>query len=248
MSSLNPIGIPFIELPTVDSTNNYAMGLVREAMAQHGTAVFAHEQTKGKGQRNRHWESQKNQNIALSVILEPKSFDSSTVFLLSMAIANSVYDFLQGIVIDNLTIKWPNDVYWCDRKAAGILIENLWQGNEWKFAVVGIGINVNQKDFGELQNKAVSLKQICGNEFDPLVLTKELCKQLQNDFSSWQIDKERIISTYKTRLYKLNESVKFRKKNRVFEAIVSDVSQSGQLVVQHGVEEIFDVGEVEWVI
>ena len=158
MSALNPIGQPFIELPTVESTNNYAMGLVRAAMAQHGTAVFSHEQTKGKGQRNKNWLSSKNQNIAISVIVKPGKLSSSELFVLSMMTAVGVHEFLCRYAGDEVKIKWPNDIYWRDRKAAGILIENIWQAGHWEFAVIGIGINVNQSDFGKLGKKAVSLK------------------------------------------------------------------------------------------
>ena len=122
MSSLNPIGLPFIELPAVDSTNNYAMGLVREGMAQHGTAVFAHEQTRGKGQRNKQWLSGNRDNIALSLILNPGRILNTEVFILSMAAANAAFQLINRYIPEELSIKWPNDIYWRDRKAAGILI------------------------------------------------------------------------------------------------------------------------------
>jgi BirA family transcriptional regulator, biotin operon repressor / biotin---[acetyl-CoA-carboxylase] ligase len=247
LPSLNPIGIPFIELLTIDSTNNYAMGLVREGMAQHGTAVFAHEQTSGKGQRNKEWKSEKNKNLALSLVLDPKPFVSSSMFLLSMAIAISVQHFLEELIKDDITIKWPNDLYWRDRKAGGILIENLWQGNEWRFAIAGIGININQLDFGDLNNKAVSVKQILNNELEPLDLAHKLCKRMQQDLSILQNDHPLIISTYKSRLYKLNESVKLKKDNRLFHATIKDVTIDGRLVVQHAIEEKFSIGDLEWV-
>ncbi|MFL5808594.1 MAG: biotin--[acetyl-CoA-carboxylase] ligase, partial [Flavisolibacter sp.] len=201
MSSLNPIGTPFIELPIIDSTNNYAMGLVREAMAQHGTAVFAHEQTSGKGQRSRQWSSQKNQNIALSVVIEPATLNCGHLFLLSMTIANCVHDFLSRYVKNDLTIKWPNDIYWCDRKAAGILIENLWQGQEWKFAIIGIGININQTEFGDLASKAVSLKQVTGKDHDPFGLSMELAQLLEESFQLLLSEPQRLIAEYRDNLY-----------------------------------------------
>ena len=248
MSSLNPIGIPFIELPSVDSTNNYAMGLVHEGMAQHGTAVFTMEQTRGKGQRNKHWNSQKGQNIALSLVIEPGSLTTSELFLLSMSMATGVNRFIKRFVPNEVKIKWPNDIYWRDRKAAGILIENVWQGKEWKFAIVGIGININQTDFGGLDSKAVSLKQITGKDFDLLLLTKELCKDLENQYRELISEPSKIITGYKKDLYKINEIVKFKNGNRIFEAIIKDVSMEGRLVVQHALEERFDVGELEWLV
>ncbi|MFL5740919.1 MAG: biotin--[acetyl-CoA-carboxylase] ligase [Flavisolibacter sp.] len=247
MSSSNPIGSPFIELPTVDSTNNYAMGLVRAAMAQHGTAVFAHEQTRGKGQRNRQWASQKDQNIALSLILETGSLPSSQLFILSMAVALAVWRFFNRYVAKDIKIKWPNDLYWRDRKAAGILIENLWQGGAWNFAIAGIGININQTSFAELSSKAVSLKQILNQEFDTVALAKQVCEEMNKSFSLLLKDPSEIISSYSSKLYKLEEEVRLKKDNRIFQARVRGVNTMGQLMVEHGVEEVFNVGEVEWV-
>lgn len=246
MPSLNPIGSPFTELPAVDSTNNYAMGLVREGMAQHGAAVFAHEQTKGRGQRNKEWLSTKGQNIALTVVVEAKDLNPAQPFLLSMMTANATKEFVNSNVGNDIRIKWPNDIYWRDRKAAGILIENVWQGSEWKFAIVGIGININQTDFGEMQEKAVSLKQITGKEFIPVELAKELCDVLEENYRVWVKTPELIIEKYRSQLYKKNETVKLKKDSRIFSAVVKDVTTNGELVVQHAIEERFSLGEVEW--
>ena len=248
MSSPNLIGQPFIELLTVESTNNYAMGLARAGMAQHGTVVFTHDQTKGKGQRTKEWVSQKEQNIAMSVVIEPDKLQVSEAFLLSMMAAVAVDDFFRSYVAEEIKIKWPNDIYWRDRKAAGILIENLWQGNEWKFAVVGIGINVNQTDFGELGSKAVSLKQITGRDFETVILAKELCKIVEENYELLISDSSSIADCYKSHLYKVDERVKLKKDNRVFEAVFTDVNNKGQMIVQHAMEEKFSVGEVEWII
>lgn len=248
MSSPNLIGQPFIELPTVESTNNYAMGLARAGMAQHGTVVFTHDQTKGKGQRAKEWVSQKEQNIAMSVVIQPDKLKVSEAFLLSMMVAVAVNEFFRSYVAEEIKIKWPNDIYWRDRKAAGILIENVWQGNEWKFAVIGIGINVNQTDFGELGSKAVSLKQITGKDFETVILARELCKILEEKYELLNSVASSIVDCYKSRLYKLNERVKLKKDNRVFEAEFKEVNNNGQMIVQHAMEEKFSVGEVEWII
>jgi BirA family biotin operon repressor/biotin-[acetyl-CoA-carboxylase] ligase len=248
LASSNPIGQPFIELLTVESTNNYAMGLARAGMAQHGTVVFAHEQTKGKGQRNKEWASQKEQNIAMSAIIEPANLQGAELFLLSMMTAVSVRQFFTGYTNEDVKIKWPNDIYWRDRKAAGILIENVWQGSEWRSGVVGIGMNVNQTDFGKLGRKAVSIKQITGKEFEPVRLAKELCEVLEQKFQLLVSDASLIRKEYKSHLYKINQKIKLKKDNRVFETELKGVNDHGQMIVQHALEEKFDVGEVEWII
>ena len=247
MSSLNPIGFPFIELPTVDSTNNYAMGLVHAGMAQHGAAVFTHEQTKGRGQRNKNWSSQAKSNIAISIVIEPKGLSSSQVFILSKAIAIGTLNFFNSYAQSDVKIKWPNDIYWRDRKAGGILIDNVFQGSDWKYAIAGIGLNINQTHFGEL-NKAVSLKQITGKDFEPLLLAKELCDCLDKAYCNLTTKPPLIASEYHRNLYKLDQKVKLKKESRIFEATIKDVTALGQLIVEHAAEERFDVGKVEWVI
>jgi len=244
----NSIGTPFIELHTVESTNNYAMGLVHEGVAQHGTAVFAHEQTKGKGQRNREWVSQKDQNIALTIVAEPVHLAISQSFLLSMCIAVSTRQFVCNYLGDDIKIKWPNDIYWRDRKTGGILIENVLHGNRWNYAIVGIGLNINQTEFPELDTKAVSFKQITGKDFNPLNLAKELCVLLNQNYIVLINEPEAIVQEYKSNLYKLNEMVRLKKDNRVFKATIKDVSPMGELIVQHATEERFTIGDVEWMI
>jgi BirA family biotin operon repressor/biotin-[acetyl-CoA-carboxylase] ligase len=248
LSSTFSVGTPFIELQQVKSTNNYAIGLVHAGMAQHGAAVFAHHQTKGKGQRYKQWQSEANKNIALSIIIRPQGFTLSQSFLISMATAVAVYRFFNNYAGEETKIKWPNDIYWRDRKAAGILIENSIQGTEWKWCVVGIGINMNQTSFDDIATKATSLKQITGKEFEPVLLAKELCNFLGEAYTELALSESSILTAYKNNLFKLNEAVAFKKGPRIFTALVKDVTKNGQLVVQGTIEESFEVGEIEWLI
>jgi BirA family biotin operon repressor/biotin-[acetyl-CoA-carboxylase] ligase len=232
----------------VESTNNYATGAVHAGMAQHGTAVFAHHQTKGKGQHQKSWLSQAGKNIALSVVLQPPGLALSQSFLLSMATAVGVYQFFSQYAGSETKVKWPNDLYWRDRKAGGILIENIIQGTEWKAAVVGIGINVNQTNFEELGKRAVSLKQITGAQHDVVALAKELCVHLGQAYEMLHRLPAETIAFYTAHLYKLNETVRLKKGSRLFDANVKNVSAIGELIVHHATEERFSVGEVEWII
>ena len=251
--SYQPIGSPFTELQTIDSTNNYALTQIHAGLAQHGEAIFAHEQTAARGQRGKKWTSSKQENIALSIIIEPASLAVSQQFQFSAAIAVAVFDFFKKYAGDNASIKWPNDLYWKDRKAGGILIENILRiqngGNEWQWAVAGIGININQSQFSPDLPNAVSLKQITGKSFDPVELAKELCGNISNYYQELLIKGfENILNIYNSNLYKKDKKVKLKKGNRVFEAIIKGISPGGKLIVQHGIEEQFDFGEIEWVI
>ena len=263
------IGIPFIELQTVDSTNNYALRQVHAGLAQHGLAVFAHKQVAGKGQRGKIWSSDNDASLILSIVINPTSLVIAQQFQLSVCIAVAVHEFFRKYAGIHTRIKWPNDLYWKDRKAGGILIENIvgvnsddrWPMTDnrqratdisypvWQWAVIGIGININQTQFPEHLPNAVSLKQITGKSFTPVELAKELCRTIDNYFYELVIKKfDSILSIYLSHFYKKDEKVKLKKGNRIFEAVIKGISPAGKLIVQHGVEEEFDFGEVEWLI
>jgi BirA family biotin operon repressor/biotin-[acetyl-CoA-carboxylase] ligase len=246
LSPANSIGFPFIELLKVESTNNYAMRLIHEGMAQHGTVVFAHEQIKGKGQRNKQWISSPKQNLMFSLIIEPFGLNTTQIFLLSMSVANGVQTFFSKYAADQTKIKWPNDLYWCDRKAGGILIENVIRGNKWKQAVIGIGININQTDFGEFK-KAVSLKMITGKTYDTVELAKELLIFLNQSFHSLVNNVYSVVELYHKSLYRLNEKICFKTEQKIKEGLVKGVNNEGQLLIQSDDDEQrFNVGEIEW--
>jgi BirA family transcriptional regulator, biotin operon repressor / biotin---[acetyl-CoA-carboxylase] ligase len=231
----------------VDSTNNYAMGLVHAGMAQHGICVFAHEQIKGKGQRNKRWISGSGENIILSIIVQPHNPSPKHLFLLSMMVAIGTHKFLSRYAGADTSIKWPNDLYWRDRKAGGILIENNIQGSEWKYAVIGIGLNINQTNFEDLPVKAVSLKQITGKSYDVVELAKELILDIQSIFDGISNNPAEIIDTYHKHLYQLQQTVKLKKGPRIFEAYIKGVTQDGKLITKTYTEELFNVGEIEWI-
>jgi len=243
------IGSNFIELQSVDSTNNYAMALVHAGTAKHGTVYIAHEQTAGKGQRGKTWISTPGDNIMMSAIIEPAFLLTSQQFFLSAAIAVSCRDFLSSIFSDDWRIKWPNDLYWRDRKAGGILIENTFKGNKWPFAIVGIGINVNQLQFPEHLQNAVSLIQISGRTFSTVDLAKQLCSEIEKKYAALKEGKaEQIISEYNRVLYKRNEKVRLKRGNITFETTIQEVTRHGQLVTNDATGRSFDFGDVEWLI
>jgi BirA family biotin operon repressor/biotin-[acetyl-CoA-carboxylase] ligase len=270
-----PSGMPFIELQSVDSTNNYALARLHEARlpdrqgpVQHGQAYFAHEQVAGKGQRGRVWEAEKDANIILSVVLNPYPLQLSQQFQFSAAVAMAVHDFFSNYAGEDTKIKWPNDLYWQDRKAGGVLIESVISSyspvkksglsenerqktaaGQWQWAVVGIGININQTSFPEELKNPVSLKQITGKNYDVVALAKELCERLYSRFSELtQKGFDSIYHNYNSQLYKQGEPVRLKKDSRVFEAIIKNVSPAGQLIVQHSIEEAFGFGDIEWII
>ena len=244
----NRIGEPFTEIIEVDSTNNYAMALARKGLASHGAAWFAHYQTAGKGQHNKQWKSSSKQNIILSVLLDMKWLPVSKQFGLSATIALGAYDFFTKYAGEKVTIKWPNDIYWNDRKAAGILIENVIRGDEWQYAVAGIGININQTEFDNDLFNPVSLKQITDNDYDVIALSKELCNCLEKRFLQFKNNSVNILSLYNKALYKRYKTIQLRKGKSLFSCIIREVNVTGQLIVNGASQKEINYGEVEWVL
>jgi BirA family biotin operon repressor/biotin-[acetyl-CoA-carboxylase] ligase len=246
-SIIHTAGQPFIELISVDSTNNYAMAEIQKGMAEHGMAWFAYNQTAGKGQRGRQWHAMPGQNIMLSVALNTSGLLVSEQFFLLCAIALAAHDIFAKYAGSETSVKWVNDIYWNDRKAGGILIENVLRGNNWQWAVAGMGININQTTFGDNAARAVSLKQITGKTFDVVALAKELQGNVIARFSQLIVDKAGVLDEYNSILYKRNVSVRLKKENIVFNAIIKDALPDGRLRVEGAAWETFGFGEVEWV-
>ncbi len=243
------IGTPLIQLDTVDSSNNYAMGQMQAQLAEHGTAWLAAHQTDGKGQRGKLWQDAAGHNIILSTVIVPSTLTIGEQFFLSVAVALACRDLFSYYALHDTCIKWPNDLYWKDRKAGGILIENILQGSDWKYAIVGIGLNINQTAFDSALQNPVSLLQITGRKYDLHKLAIELCAYIEK---RWQQilkgERAALLSEYNQHLYKRNEIAKLRKESAVIEARVVGVNEIGELLVDTGTLTSIPFGEVTWVI
>ena len=244
----NVIGKRFIELLSVDSTNNYAMQQVQSGNASHGDAWFAFEQTSGRGQFNRQWLSTKGQNIILSVVMDTSSLALQQQFLLNMVCALTVVELFNKYTTEKIEIKWPNDIYCRDRKAAGILIESVIRGKNWQFAVAGFGININQTQFSATAVKnPISLTQITGNTYKPVELAKEFCGLLNEKLKTlYKNYKQEILDAYNRHLYKRNETVNFKLGNKLFSAQIKLADEFGNIIIDDGTLKKYRTGELEW--
>ena len=138
---------PILELDTVDSTNNYAMRLIDADTAESGLMILANAQTSGKGQRGKQWMSAAGESLLMSLILRPnRTLQQQTQFMAAVAV--SVAKICeQNLSKISVKIKWPNDIIIADKKAGGILIENMIRGTSWEWSVIGIGLNIQQRNF-----------------------------------------------------------------------------------------------------
>ena len=198
------LGAPLIELPSIDSTNIYAMEQIKAGKAISGSCYNTPFQTHGKGQHGRVWESEKGQNLLCSYVLELKSLNPAKNWGpedqkgLSAAVAIGAKAFFGANAGDETLIKLPNDIYWRDRKAGGILIENSLRGTDWTWSVIGIGFNINQTSFSPDAPNPVSLRQITGRQWEIARLQTELSKALTDSIQNWiQVGEEATIENMK---------------------------------------------------
>jgi BirA family biotin operon repressor/biotin-[acetyl-CoA-carboxylase] ligase len=223
----------------------YAMEQLQAGMATHGAAFFAHHQTAGKGQRGKTWETAAGAGIALTVITDSSFIPISNPFQWSVAAALATYDFFSNYAGDETSLKWPNDLYWRDRKAGGILVENILRGQQWPWSITGIGINVNQTQFPASAGRPVSLRQITGKQFDPAGLARELCHCLEQRYRLLQGGQfEKLLEEYNRHLYMAGQKTRLKKDNIIFNCVIESVSANGELLVSGG--NRFRFGEVEW--
>ncbi len=221
-----------IWLEETDSTNNYMKLLLQKEKLGEGTIVVADYQDKGKGQMGNGWSSEKEKNLLFSLLIYPDEVQANAQFIISRIASLAVKNALSRFT-DDIRIKWPNDIYWREKKICGMLIENDLIGRRIKNSVIGIGMNVNQERFPANLPNPVSLKQITGSEQDRKyildIFTTEffmLYREFQNE------GRKAIEDEYMLDLYRVNEYHWYKDTNGHFRAIIEDVLPSGHLVVK----------------
>lgn len=223
------------------------MGMIRDGLAKHGDAWFARDQYEGKGQQGKIWKARPGANLILSIVIVPPAAFIKYPPLFNMFLVNKVADFIQKKIDEKIFIKWPNDLYWSDRKAGGILIENRYYGKNWKWSVIGIGINVNQNEFADSIPNPISLCQITGKKLDPIGLGRNLHAQLIEDLEKkFSIDS--ILKNYNSRLYKKDDVVKLKKGNMIFSTTIDGVDRFGRLLTHDVISRVIEHGSVVWQI
>ncbi|HEY5592856.1 MAG TPA: biotin--[acetyl-CoA-carboxylase] ligase, partial [Paludibacter sp.] len=189
------------------STNALLWEQIRENNLPEGFVVFTDFQTAGKGQMGNAWESESGKNLLLSLVLYPEKVKPDEQFLISQLVSVAIKKTLDEYT-DNITVKWPNDIYWNDKKIAGILIENSLQGNSIKIVVIGIGLNVNQKVFLSDAPNPVSLFQITGKSQVANSLLNDIRKNIMDLY--FNLDANKIRDEYAEILYRKAGVHKFK--------------------------------------
>lgn len=220
-------------IDSVASSNDYALTKKEEA-AQGPLVIIAREQTKGKGMGTNEWLTEKNKNLTLSIVLKPESYGIDNPFILNKITSLSVKELTSSFVKNKeVYIKWPNDVLITHKKVAGILIENTINNEKYSTAVIGIGININQKAFPEQLPNPTSFCLETRKTFDlDAVLDKflsifEKWFHILVDGDASVIDKE-----YHQNLFRYGKKSHFFYQNKTIEATITGVDTYGRLCLQ----------------
>lgn len=242
--------VPLILVDRISSTNSYLYDHCREKRIASFTTVQANYQTTGRGQRGSHWESEEGRNLLFSFILFPDFLEARRQFVLSQIISLSIKEVLDTCTT-GISIKWPNDIYWQERKICGILIEHELMGNRISQSIAGIGLNINQQTFSSSLPNPVSLWQITHKEYDCL----ELLAQIMNRIKEYhnlllQGNTEMIATRYQQALFRNNGMYPYTDSKGKFLAEIASVEPGGALVLRDrtGKERAYNFKEVQYVI
>ena len=180
----------FIHLNETHSTNSYLRELImREKEQPEGTVVITDYQTAGRGQKGNSWESERGKNLTFSILLHPNHIPPGKQFILSQLISIAIVGVLKKYD-RHFTIKWPNDIYWKEKKIAGMLIEVDLTGSSLSNAIIGIGININQRHFKSDAPNPVSLTQITGKEHNLSELLEKILDSIVDEYNKYTPDNE----------------------------------------------------------
>ena len=235
------------KIDAIDSTNLALKRKYHKGSVHHGDVLWAMNQLKGKGQRANQWVSEPNKNLTFSVYLSQEKLILPSVFVLNCWVALAVRNALISFGIPNVSIKWPNDILSENKKVCGLLIENLYRGIKYEASIVGIGLNVNQINFGEL-GKASSMRLSSGRVFD----LEEVLHQVLTQLTHFLVTKASISTSFEAfnkALFGIGEQRTFLENGRPFLAIVEGVNQQGELVLKTAENELryFQNKTIEWV-
>lgn len=243
--------VPLIHLQETDSTNKYLQELCSRQCVAELTTVVADFQTSGRGQRGNSWESEAGKNLMFSFVLYPTFLEARKQFLLSQIISLAIKEELDTYVPD-VSIKWPNDIYWKDKKICGMLIENDLTGAHISRSITGAGINVNQETFYSNAPNPVSMKQITGLSCDCTRILASVMIRIERYYAMLQTGGNDAVSLiaarYAQSLYRKEGFHRFADAQGEFMARLLRVEQDGRFVLEDrtGAERSYLFKEVRY--
>jgi BirA family biotin operon repressor/biotin-[acetyl-CoA-carboxylase] ligase len=223
-------GKEIIHLSNIDSTNNFAAKLLSQNLCQNGAVIMADVQTQGKGQRGNIWLSESGKNLLCSFVFKPDNLSVENQIALTWATSLSLLQTLRNFNIEAL-IKWPNDIFVGGKKIAGILIENQLQGSKISCSIIGIGLNINQTFFEDLNATSLLLEtnQIVEPRTFLNLLANEMNEQFELIYSS---NFELLKSEYEANLFQMNELSSYEDEFGEFIGKIIGSTNEGKILIE----------------
>jgi len=232
-----------IKLDAIDSTNSYLKKLLLKENINDFTVVVSKHQTNGRGRNGNLWANKPSLNLAFSVYKRFINFSVNEKFMLNIVSSVSVYEVLKKYKLNNLTIKWPNDIMTENKKIAGILIENSVRGNKINHSVIGVGININQSQFLDLPN-ATSVFLESGKKHSVEKIAVELKDAFKKNFTNFEIRETELIEFYNSVLFKRNVTTDFTTVNaKKIQGTIIGVNKEGILSLKQKNHKVFEYAE-----
>ncbi len=242
------MGFKLIKLKSVNSTNLFAKQIEKAVPQPDFCCIYTDNQLSGRGQAQTVWESEPNANLTFSLILHPKSIAPHEQFYISKLIAASIADFFNKEA-SHFWVKWPNDIYFNNKKLAGILIENAISGKNITTCIVGIGLNINQTNFSENLPNPISLKQIHNKTYRLEPLLKQLINHIQ---LKWNLIENRnfiqINELYFNNLYLFRKFANYKDATGKFVGKIIGTEETGKLIIEtkKGTIKKYDLKELSY--
>lgn len=237
-----------IKLDAISSTNDFLKQLLSQQHVENFTVISARKQTSGKGQMGAVWQAEKGKNITMTILVKDLLTQTGQMFYLNKAVALGIISCLKNHPVKHLSIKWPNDIMSGHKKIGGILIENIIKSDGEIFSVVGIGLNVNQRDFADLP-QASSLHNLTGSPFDVDQLIQDIIEEIKLKVSQLRTHQyAEIDEAYHAHLFKMNVPMPFETvEGERFMGIIQRVDEQGKLCLMDEQDELrsFSLKEIK---
>lgn len=240
----------YVHLEQIDSTNAYLQRQQSECDIRNWV-VSTDGQTAGKGMGSNTWESEVGKNLTFSLALDMGFLPAERQFLLSEAVPLGIVELLDGILpSEQLSIKWPNDIYYGNRKLGGILINSTIKGGMMDISIIGVGLNVNQTQFQDWPTHPVSLKMITGKDYDLQPLLEQVAERIYNKVEQLRNHPVAIEQEYLNRLYRYRTWAEYEVDGEVMRLFITGIDEFGRLLLidEQQIQHTFDIKEIKFLI
>ena len=234
----------------IDSTNAF-LQRKQSGCDIRNWVVSADEQTAGKGMGSNSWESEVGKNLTFSLAADMSFLPAERQFLLSEAVPLGIVEVLNKLLpVEKLSIKWPNDIYYGNRKLAGILINSTIKASMMDISIIGIGLNVNQIQFQNWPTHPVSLKLITGKDFELQPLLEQLAEHIIIKVEQLKSNPTTIEQDYLKRLFRYRTLADYEVGGKVLRLFMTGIDPFGRLQLVNEQQTVctFDIKEIKFVV